>query len=57
MNVTIVSAILRHVLTAAGGVAVARGYLDSGTLETAVGAVLTLVGLAWSIWDKKANAA
>lgn len=54
MNVTIVNAVLRHLLTALGGIAVARGYLDSGTLETAVGAVLTLVGLGWSIWDKRA---
>lgn len=54
MNMTIVSAVLRHILTAAGGVAVAKGYLDSGTLDTAVGAILTLVGLGWSIWDKRA---
>lgn len=57
MNIVIVSAVLRHLLTAVGGIAVARGYLDSGTLETTVGAVLTIVGVAWSIWDKRGRAA
>jgi hypothetical protein len=57
MTPSIISAFLRHLLTAAGGVAVAKGYVDSGTLETVVGAIMTLVGFGWSFWDKKKNAA
>lgn len=57
MNVTIVNAFLRHLLTAVGGIAVAKGYVDSGTLETVVGAVLTIIGFGWSLFDKKRNAA
>jgi len=57
MTPSIISAFLRHLLTAAGGVAVAKGYVDSGTLETVIGAIMTLVGFGWSFWDKKKNAA
>jgi hypothetical protein len=57
MNITIVNAVLRHLLTTVGGFAVAKGYVDSGTLETVVGAILTLVGVGWSLYDKKQNAA
>lgn len=53
MNFTLVNAFLRHLLTAVGGIAVAKGYADSGTVETVIGAVLTLIGVGWSFWDKK----
>ena len=46
--------IIRHVLTAAGGIAIATGYVTAGEVEVIVGAVVTLAGVAWSIWDKKA---
>jgi hypothetical protein len=57
MNIAIVNAVIRHLLTAFGGIAVAKGYVDSGTLETVVGAVLALIGVGWSLYDKKQNAA
>lgn len=45
--------ILRHILTAAGGALVAKGTMDEATLMEAVGAIITLVGVAWSFWVKK----
>lgn len=48
--------ILRHVLTAAGGYLIARGILDETMAAEATGAILTLAGLAWSIWAKRAGA-
>jgi hypothetical protein len=52
MNAEIVGGIVRHALTSVGGYFVATGALDAGTLETAIGAVVTLVGVGWSIWTK-----
>jgi hypothetical protein len=45
--------IARHLLTTLGGILVARGVVDAGMLEAAVGAVVTLGGIAWSVMDKK----
>lgn len=49
----IVTAMVRHTLTAVGGYFVAKGTVDSATVEAIVGAVVTLVGVAWSIWAKR----
>lgn len=48
-----VMGIVRHVLTFVGGLAVAKGMIDSGTLAEGIGAVVTLVGLAWSLVAKR----
>lgn len=56
MNSEVVGGIVRHLLTAVGGYFVATGALDAGTLETAVGAAVTLVGVAWSIRAKRRGA-
>jgi hypothetical protein len=53
MNKEIVLGLTRHVLTTAGGVTAASYGVDGATLEAVIGAVLTLVGFAWSVWDKK----
>jgi hypothetical protein len=45
--------IIRHVLTFGGGLIVAKGWADNGTVETIVGAVVTLVGAVWSIIQKR----
>jgi hypothetical protein len=45
----------RHGLTTAGGFLVAAGYLDPSGAQEAVGALMTLVGLAWSVFDKRAR--
>ena len=56
MSSEIVGGIVRHLLTAVGGYFVATGTLDAGTAEMAVGALVTLAGIAWSIWSKARGA-
>jgi hypothetical protein len=53
MNATIVSAVVRHVLTAVGGGFAVSWGIDGAAWEGIVGAVATIAGLAWSIVDKK----
>jgi hypothetical protein len=53
MQLTFVLAMLRHLLTFAGGALAARGIVDSGTVEVVSGAVLTIVGAVWSVVEKK----
>lgn len=53
MDKTIWLALARHVLTALGGYLVATGSIDAAAAETAVGAIVTLGGVAWSVADKK----
>lgn len=44
--------VLRHVLTAGGGVLVGKGVLTAATVDSTVGAVLTLIGVVWSVVTK-----
>jgi hypothetical protein len=44
--------IVRHVLTFAGGLAVAKGMVDAATLETIIGSAATLIGAIWSVVAK-----
>jgi hypothetical protein len=53
MNATLISAVVRHVLTAVGGGLAVSWGIDGAAWEGIVGAVATLAGLGWSIWDKK----
>lgn len=46
--------IVRHVLTFGGGYLVSKGLIDSSGLETSVAALSTLIGVAWSAYDKYA---
>lgn len=45
--------LIRHALTTVGGVLVAKGYLDSGTVEAVAGAVVTILGVIWSLVAKR----
>lgn len=45
--------IVRHGLTFVGGLLVTKGLLDAGMAQEVMGAVLTLVGAAWSVVVKK----
>jgi hypothetical protein len=42
----------RHLLTFGGGFLVANGWMDSGVMEQAAGAIVTLAGLVWSYFSK-----
>lgn len=53
MNATIISAIVRHILTAlAGGFAVKYG-VDGDTMNAIIGGASALAGVGWSVYDKK----
>lgn len=52
MNSTFVTALVRHILTTLGGVLVANGYADGGTVETIAGGGAALVGVLWSLYEK-----
>ena len=48
----IVTGCLRHVLTILGGAYVSKGLLTGEELTTGVAAIVTLIGVGWSIWNK-----
>jgi len=52
MNSEIIFGIIRHLLTGAGTILTTKGIADSGTVETAVGAIMTLASFVWSITHK-----
>lgn len=43
---------IRHALTTAGGALVTKGVLDAATLESGIGALMVLSGIAASIISK-----
>lgn len=45
--------IARHVLTTIGGGLLASGAIDSGQLETGIGAIMVLSGIIWSVVQKQ----
>lgn len=56
MNKEVILGFVRHILTFAGGYIAAKGVVDQAMANEAIGAVMTLVGVAWSYMDKKAKA-
>ena len=50
----IIGSFARHILTTLGGMAVAKGWLDSSQIEPVAGALLVLAGVAWSLIQKRA---
>jgi len=44
--------ILRHILTSAGGCLVADGVVSQSQLNEGVGAIVILIGIGWSIYNK-----
>jgi threonine/homoserine efflux transporter RhtA len=56
MNSAIISAIVRHLLTVAGGGFLASWGMDGSTVDAIAGAVATLAGVAWSVYDKRQQA-
>lgn len=45
--------VLRHALTTLGGSFVTSGLLSADELQQLVGAVLTMVGIGWSVIEKR----
>lgn len=47
---------IRHILTALGGLAVGKGWVDESTATQLVGGAATIIGFAWSFFapEKKA---
>lgn len=48
--------LLRHVATAVGGGLIISGKADETLVQESVGALLTIVGLVWSLWEKTTRA-
>lgn len=48
---------VRHILTFGGGYIAAKGVVDQAVANEAIGALMTLIGVAWSMADKKKAAA
>lgn len=44
--------VIRHSLTFAGGILVAKGILEQGLLTEIVGGLMTVIGGIWSVIDK-----
>ena len=47
-----VLSIVRHALTFAGGVLIAKGAAEAGVVNEAVGAIVSAVGLVWGLVEK-----
>lgn len=56
MNKTTLLALLRHGLTTAGGALAAKGVADSAEVEQLAGALVTIIGVVWSIVEKRNRA-
>lgn len=48
----IILGLIRHALTFGGGYLVTKGLTDAAGSEQLVGAITTVVGAAWSIYEK-----
>ena len=52
MNTNLAS-LIRHLLTAAGGFLVAKGLASADQLAELVGAVVSIAGVGWSVYNNK----
>jgi hypothetical protein len=52
----IVAGFARHILTTIGGGVATAGYVDGNDFSIAVGALSTLIGVGWSIYQKRSAA-
>jgi hypothetical protein len=53
MSWEMMAGLLRHLLTFGGGFAVAKGWFDEATMNSLVAALLTIVGVGWSVIAKR----
>jgi hypothetical protein len=52
MKIDIILGLLRHVLTLVGGYYVSKGQIDQSSVDTVIGAVTSVAGVAWSVKHK-----
>jgi hypothetical protein len=45
-------ALLRHLLTFIGGALVAKGFIDTESLQELIGAIITLLSIGWMTVEK-----
>jgi len=57
MTAAKISGVARHILTFAGGFAVAKGWIDEGAMLELTGALSMIIGTLWSVFapEKKSN--
>ena len=48
--------LIRHILTFAGGIVVAKGLIDQTQEMELIGAVIAIIGSIWSVVSKKTGA-
>lgn len=53
MKKEVVLGIIRHALTFAGGILVAKGLVSENSMQELGGSVITLIGGIWSVLQKK----
>ena len=53
MNREEILGVVRHALTIMGGYLVSRGVVDEATITVAAGSVTSIIGVVWSIFDKR----
>jgi hypothetical protein len=53
MNAAAIGGLVRHALTTAAGAAAAAGYLAESDVSVVVGGIMALLGVAWSLYQKK----
>ncbi|MBS4051918.1 MAG: hypothetical protein KGZ69_12025 [Methylomonas sp.] len=53
MNWEAIQGVVRHVLTFGGGFLVTSGTIGASELETGVGAIVSLIGIIWSVVAKR----
>ena len=56
MTPGVIAGIARHILTAVAGVFAAKYTIDGATIDVIVSGLTAIVGVAWSVWDKKKSA-
>lgn len=49
MKKTQLLGVIRHILTFGGGYVAAKGFLPEPIIDEVIGALITLIGVAWSV--------
>jgi hypothetical protein len=52
LNKEVILGLVRHLLTFGGGYIVAANLADANMVSEGVGAVMTILGIVWSAYDK-----